>query len=134
MPNNDFYHYTYDQFLQDCKRIAAWGKDKNFTGVYGIPRGGLAVALWLSHMMNAELILKIEDITPRTLVVDDITDTGATMKKLLGMVLADVKTATLFYNIDSDFKPGFYCRRKGKFVKFPWETEKSAKYDYTDIK
>ena len=68
-------------------------------------------------------------ITAETLVVDDISDSGKTLKRLLGRKKA--KVATLYFEKLSKFKPDFYCRIKKEWVVFPWETKHSSKYDKT---
>lgn len=104
-----------------------------FDSIYGIPRGGLVLATILSHILNKRLTLTpntLEDI----LVVDDIADTGKTLRNLLdwqrlreGCSFGEplkMKWATLFY------KPRAEMKNKLQFVeevpndvwvKFPYE-------------
>ena len=53
-------------------------KNKKFTGVYGIPRGGLCLAVSLSHYLNIPLLELPQD---NCLIVDDIYDSGKTLEK-----------------------------------------------------
>ena len=48
------------------------------SGIYGIPRGGLCLAVALSHKLNIELLKE-----PRNniLIVDDIYDSGETLHR-----------------------------------------------------
>jgi hypoxanthine phosphoribosyltransferase len=121
--------YTWDQFDKDCEKIAQWAKGRRFKSVYGIPRGGLAVALKISHLLDIPLVLSKEDITPETLVVGDIIDSGKTMRRLLNYA-GEVKVATIYVNQEEG---DFFIRRKTKWVVFPWETVKTSRYDKTAI-
>ena len=99
--------------------------DGTLKEVYGIPRGGLVVAVSLSHKLNLPLTQapgKVEE----TLIVDDICDSGKTFKRY-----ENYKTAVLVYHENKLTKPTFWARPyHGRFVVFPWETESTAKIDY----
>lgn len=90
-------------------------------GIYGEPRGGLILAIALSHSLNLPLIS-----TPRAglIWVDDIVDSGKTLKSAVkGMTYAtwicrgehDVISASKF-NGD-------------EWIVFPWEKTSYAKQD-----
>ena len=49
--------------------------------IYGIPRGGSIIAVYLSHILRLPVVVNKQDITEKTLIVDDICDTGRTLKK-----------------------------------------------------
>ena len=57
--------------------------------IYGIPRGGLIPAVILSHRLQMPLV---ETIGRNTLVIDDMSDSGATLSKMPGQF-----TAVLFH-------------------------------------
>ena len=120
--------YSWKQFDEDAGKIANWAKDKNFKSVYGIPKGGLPLAVKLAHLLDVSLILNREDITKDTLIVDDIIDTGGTVERLLSSLGRGFRVATIFCNEES-LKPDFYARKKTKWVRFPWETEETSRYD-----
>lgn len=46
-----------------------------YTGLYGIPRGGIPVALLLAPILGLPIV---DDIQPGTLIVDDLADSGRT--------------------------------------------------------
>ena len=96
-----------------------------FMSVIGIPRGGLVIAVRLSHLLNLDLITNSEYITPHTLMVDDIADSGKTMKKYKNM-FPMCATATLFYNPESCFEPDFWVGKQdyASWITFPWEVKK----------
>jgi len=128
--NKDKVFYTWREFDEDCERIAAWAKGKNFLNIYGIPRGGLVVAVRLSHFTGMSIVLNPLEITKSTLVVDDISDSGKTLSSLRKDASVLAAIATVFWNKESP-QPDFWCREKNGWVVFPWETEVSSKYDFT---
>lgn len=115
--------------------------DNRYTGIYGVPRGGLIPAVMLCHLLKLPLVTHaFED---RTLIVDDIVDSGKTLaapafRNLDKAVLIDKRVMwpdgdampTLF---NGDLPPKFYAGAtvKGnpqyqKWVQFPWETNVST--------
>ena len=130
--------YSWSDFDEDMNKIAAWAKPRNFKSVYGIPRGGLVLAIKLSHILDIPLVLHRGDITPNTLVVDDIVDKGKTLKRFLRSVDINCFVASIFWNSSSPVKPNLFVRKKKRNTKkkkywivFPWETEASSRYDGT---
>ncbi|MBI2063966.1 MAG: hypothetical protein HYT65_03180 [Candidatus Yanofskybacteria bacterium] len=130
MTEKDAEIYTWAQFDEDAEKIAQWAKDKNFKSIYGIPKGGLPLAVKLAHLLDVSLILNKDDMTRDTLIVDDIVDTGGTVERLLSSLGHGFRVASIFCNEES-VKPDFYARKKTKWVRFPWETEKTSRYDGT---
>lgn len=116
--------YTWNQFDRDAKKIVATLRKSGhkFDGVYGPARGGLPLAVVISHALNVPLFNKPK--TKNTLIVDDIADTGKTLKRY-----AKTNTiATLFYHPQSVFEPAIWLRKKGtEWILFPWESEKTTK-------
>lgn len=89
-----------------------------FRNLYGVPRGGSVVAVYLSHELNIPIGRK-DQIHNDTLIVDDIVDSGLTLqywKKVYGN-----QFASLFIR-DAKTKPDFYVNNAEKFwVVFPYE-------------
>ena len=91
--------------------------------VYGVPRGGLVLAVVLSHRLDVPLVT-IEDVVAngKTLVVDDISDSGKTLKRFgpLG-----VCTATIHVVPGTLFVPDVWAleRPKSSWVVYPWEVK-----------
>ena len=53
--------------------------DKDVTGVFGIPRGGLIIAVMVSHKLNIPYHEELRNLYgSKFLLVDDIADTGKT--------------------------------------------------------
>ncbi len=132
MTNNKQF-YTWQEFDDDIRTLAQseWFKKQNIKNIYGIPRGGLVIAVRLSYITNIPIILNTDDITANTLIVDDICDTGETLKKLFSSFDFKSPVFTIFYKTNPNFKPDFYFRKKTNWVVFPWEEEASSKYDGT---
>lgn len=96
--------------------------------VYGIPRGGLPIAVHVSHHTGLDLITREEDpiwnSKMRILVVDDISDTGATLTKLMERMPPSgpsIKTACLFIKPHTEFVPDLYVSSTEDWVIYPWE-------------
>lgn len=105
-----------------CDTIASSGAE--ITSIAGIKRGGLIPAVMISHKLN---IPYVDRINKDTLVVDDICDTGETLKKSIAMY-----TATLHYKPTAGFTPDFYAKEVGtEWIVYPWERKDSdAVQDY----
>lgn len=124
-------YYTWEQFEQDCAKIVRWAKGKKFKNVYGIPRGGLVVAVKLSHLLDIPLVLHAEDVSPDTLVVDDIVDTGGTIERIFAIPRKKIRIASLYLNPKARMKPDYFVQKRKSWVVFPWETGATSKYDRT---
>ena len=117
--------YTWKQFDEDTKKIIKWLNEDvvnmfgifKIDGVYGIPKGGLPLAVKLCNKLDVPLILDKNKITDKTLVVDDISDTGKTLKSFI-----DHLNCTIFIHEGTNAYPDFWLRKKYKeWIVFPWE-------------
>ena len=99
-------------------------KDKNFEGVYGFPRGGLCLAVALSHSLGIPLLEKPQD---NSIIVDDIYDTGHTLEKI-----KNIKGSETHVWI-SKRKPTWWKSYKyiqdNEWIVFPWENINTAAQD-----
>lgn len=68
------------------------------TGVYGIPRGGLPVAVHLSHHLGIPLLKKPQD---NCIIAEDISDSGETL---------------LPYQNKGYFIVALFCKKKSKVI------------------
>lgn len=100
-------------------------KNLTFSGVYGIPRGGLIPATIFSYKTGLPLLLAP---TKNCLIIDDIADSG---KTLMHFTLNDTQfnkyfIATIYYSERSLVKPDFYTKKKtDKWIEFPWERDEA---------
>jgi len=89
-----------------------------FDGIYGVPRGGLPLAVMLSYRLNIPVLLYP---TKNTLVVDDISDNGFTLQRM-----KNKKIATLYSTDWTIAKPNWFVEKKKSkddWLIFPWETK-----------
>ncbi len=115
-------YYTWNDFDSDIALFAEKIKKlkKKFTGVWGPTRGGLPLAVCLSHALSLPLVSRPKD--PSILIVDDIADTG---KTLHAFAKKNFFIATLFYHEQSIFVPQLWLRKKNdEWIIFPWEYSK----------
>ena len=86
------------------------------------------MAVKLSHLLNLDLITDEKDITNRTLIVDDISDTGRTLERYSLMMKGAI--ATLHYKPTSKVRPDYFYSETLDWIIYPWETEQTSKVDY----
>ena len=124
MPRN-LRNLTWYDFAIAVSRLEYYLKTvKDVVGIYGKPRGGLCLAVALSHRLDLPLLLEPQD---GMIWVDDIIDSGKTVREIQhkpaaiacwvnrnNAQLADVSAYVMF---DDDW------------VVFPWEQEYNALYD-----
>jgi hypoxanthine phosphoribosyltransferase len=101
-----------------CEKIIT--EQPNIDSVFGISRGGLIPAVMVSHKLD----LPWSDVMyPNTLVIDDICDTGVTLKNTIG-----VYTAVLHYKPHTScYKPSIYAHihEGNEWIIYPWEKKDS---------
>ena len=97
--------------------------NQDFKGIYGIPRGGLILAVMLSHKLDLPLIMSKDELDENSIIIDDIADTG---KTLLDFVEYESYVVTIHEHEQSLIKPDYSVIDKGdKWIVYPWETEDS---------
>ena len=95
--------------------------------IYGVPRGGLIPATWISHktgikyqQINSAQISKMADLS-HILIIDDICDSGKTVKEIRKNY-PKVKVACLYYKETASETPDIYGEIIGEdWLVFPWE-------------
>ena len=114
----DVARMPYDEFaaLLDVLQAKISGLDLADPAIYGVPRGGLVPAVYLSHRLGIPMVSS-PDRPGDTLVVDDILDTGLTYRRLSG--------AAAYYVVllARQALPGviYGGMHDGPWVEFPWE-------------
>jgi hypoxanthine phosphoribosyltransferase len=128
MPNKINVNFSWKEFDFAMDQIAwqltAGDLLDKFGFIYGIPRGGLVIAVALSHRLSKPLIDSADlraTNTERVLVVDDISDTGNTLHHL-----APILSATIHYNPKALFRPTAWVLTKepDEWIVYPWEVTK----------
>ena len=121
--------FTWSEFDKSVNYIANKCKNENFSGVYGVPRGGLCLAVALSHKLNIKFLDKP---LKNSLIVDDILETGLTLDSYRNIKGANFfvlfsKKEPLWWNTVNLYK-------KKEWVFFPWENKKNALYEKKQYK
>lgn len=142
--------YTKEDYDRDISRLVGQLRDKQFDLIVGVSRGGCIPAVCLSHALQLpatmidystrdganinpesvyQLFSALSQHYGRILVVDDLVDSGKSLKQLLATVdiFSTPAAATLLHNTDVDI--GFehyygtaYSRKtEPRFIDFWWE-------------
>ena len=113
-------YFSWSEFDKSVDFIANQLKFKKLSGVYGVPRGGLCLAVALSHKLN---IILIEKPLKNSLIVDDVFETGFTLSKFKNIEGAN------FFVLVSKKKPIWWntvtLSYKKEWIVFPWENKKN---------
>ncbi len=109
-------YFTWSEFDKSVEHIANKCRFLEFSGIYGVPRGGLCLAVALSHKLKINLI---SEPIKNSLIVDDVYETGITLK-----TFKDIEGA-MFFVLFSKIKPTWwntvYISEKREWIVFPWE-------------
>ena len=96
--------------------------------VGGLPRGGLIPAVMLSHKLDIPFVSQsnIKSIMGNILIVDDICDSGHTLKRF--KFEDSIYTATLHYKTTAEYEPHIWWRLAGgnEYIYYPWERKDSS--------
>lgn len=142
-------YYSYDEFKADTHKLLQQLSESEFDTIIGVSRGGLTLAHMLSEALDIRNVQTVstqlyDDTKKRdcititdncslndsknVLVVDDIADSGETLKALYNhftLSYPDIhfKTATLFYKQSSAFEPDYWIEEAREWIEFFWEVD-----------
>ena len=109
-------YFTWKEFDQSVEHIAKKCEFLEFSGIYGVPRGGLCLAVALSHKLKIDLI---SAPIKNSLIVDDVYETGITLN-----TFKDIEGA-MFFVLFSKIKPTWwnsvFISKKSEWIVLPWE-------------
>ena len=109
-------HFTWSEFDKSVEYIADECKFLEFSGIYGIPRGGLCLAVALSHRLKINLL---SEPIKNSLIVDDVYETGITLNTYKNI------EGAMFFVLFSKIKPIWWktvnISKKKEWIVFPWE-------------
>ena len=120
-------HFTWSEFDKSVEYIANKCKFLEISGIYGIPRGGLCLAVALSHKLKINLI---SQPIKNSLIVDDIYETGITLKTFKNI------EGAMFFVLFSKDRPTWWnsvnISEKSEWIVFPWENPLNLQSDRND--
>ena len=108
---------AWSQLLSDINALDSkidWAK---YNSIYGVPRNGLLIALL---GINAPRIYEPGQITERTLIIDDLIDSGNTLARFKGQ-----DTAVLYRKPHSP-QTTYFLREIDDWIELPFENELPA--------
>tara|TARA_Y100001968_G_scaffold104788_1_gene94720 strand:+ start:755 stop:1141 length:387 start_codon:yes stop_codon:yes gene_type:complete len=111
------FDYCVEQIVQHCSK-------KNFCGVYGFPRGGLCLAVALSHSLDIPFL---QSPQKGSLVVDDVYETGQTLSEVSQK--KDITAFVWFSKVQPQWWNAVHIIDPEEWIVFPWEDQKLAKDD-----
>ena len=122
-------YFTWSEFDESIEHIADKCKFLEFSGIYGVPRGGLCLAVALSHKLEINLI---SEPIKNSLIVDDVYETGMTLNKFKNI------EGAMFFVLFSKIKPTWwntvFLSKKSEWISFPWENTLNSQFDRNDYK
>ena len=120
-------YFSWSEFDKSVDHIANQCKLLKFSGIYGVPRGGLCLAVALSHKLKIDLL---SEPIKNSLIVDDVYETGITLNSF-----KDIEGA-IFFVLFSKIKPTWWntvhISKKREWIVFPWENPLNIKSDRID--
>ena len=120
-------YFTWNDFDKSVDHIFNKCNLLEFSGIYGVPRGGLCLAVALSHKLKIKLI---SEPIKNSLIVDDVYETGITLN-----TFKDIEGAK-FFVLFSKIKPTWWntvhISKKREWIVFPWENTLNIQSDRND--
>ena len=120
-------YFTWSEFDKSVEYIANECKFLEFSGIYGVPRGGLCLAVALSHKLKIDLIT---EPIKNSLIVDDVYETGITLNTFKN--IEGAKFFVLFSKKDPTWWNSVYISKKSDWIVFPWENNLNIQGDRND--
>jgi len=142
-------YYSYENFRIDTRKLLLHVESFKPQVIVGIARGGLTLSHALAEGMDIREVqtlrtelydktckrdalsifgeCKFSDVE-RVLVVDDISDSGDTLKAIMAHlqelhVEMEFKCCTLFYKKTSIYEPDFWINEADDWIDFFWERD-----------
>ena len=127
--NNIINYFSWNEFDKSVEHIANKCKYLEFSGIYGVPRGGLCLAVALSHKLKVNLI---SEPIKNSLIVDDVYETGITLSTFKN--IEGAKFFVLFSKKKPIWWNSVYISEKSDWIVFPWENNLNIQSDRNDYK
>ena len=115
---------SWHDFDQAVESIASRYRGRRFSGIHGIPRGGLVLAVSLSHRLELPLLPEAQ---PGCLLVDDVYETGQTLAPY--RQLADCTALVWVSKAEPQWWEAVQVFPSSDWIVFPWEDAAAAALD-----
>ena len=142
-------YYSYENFKNDTNDLISKLRASDFDSIIAIARGGLILSHAVAEGLNIRDVQSIRtelyDSTckrdalsifgtcelkssKKVLVLDDISDSGDTLKAVMNELQTDFKdvkftSATLFYKKTSIYEPDIWINEAKEWIDFFWERD-----------
>ena len=142
-------YYRYDLFMKDTQELVNNCRIFEPEILLAVARGGLTLSHLMAQAFNIRDLYTLNSIhydgekkldsfdvfnipdlswANRVLIIDDIVDSGETMKEILFILKEkfpniEFKIATLFYKNTALIKPDFSIREANEWIDFFWEVD-----------
>jgi len=112
---------SYQKLIADCSLLADAMKEDGYEEIVPIPRGGCVVASYLSGLLGIPLRSSI--CGSKSVIVDDLIDSGKTLSKFLDGRQCDV--AVLYRKPHSPDNVDYFIEEIDDWIEFPYEDTSS---------
>lgn len=116
---------SWNEFNDCIESITDSCLNTKFSGVYGFPRGGICLAVALSHSLNIPFLLEPR---PGSLIVDDVYEGGSTLEGV-----KDIPQITAFVWLSKKeplWWQAYETTKSNEWLVFPWENKQYAHEDF----
>jgi xanthine phosphoribosyltransferase len=143
------YYYGYEEFVGDAGALVHKIKDFDPDTLLAVARGGLTLGHFMAQGMDTRRLFAINSIhydktrkletlevfnipdlstAKRVLIVDDIIDSGETLREVLRMLSAqypqaEFKLATIFYKPTAVIQADYTLKKAHDWIDFFWEVD-----------
>lgn len=143
------YYYSYDEFKKDTQELVNKCRDYEPDVLLGVARGGLTLSHLMAQAFNMRNLYTLNSIhyegdlkldtfnifnipdmshAKKVLVVDDIVDSGETMREILKVLRekfpqTEFKLATIFYKPTAVIEADYTVKIADKWIDFFWEVD-----------
>ena len=115
---------SWHHFDQAVDTIVERCRHQGFSGIHGIPRGGLVLAVALSHRLDQPLLTTAQ---PGCLLVDDVYETGLTLAPY--QELEGCTTVVWVSKVQPQWWQAVEVAVSSEWIVFPWENAAAAAAD-----
>ena len=115
---------SWEDFDRAVWHIASSCDEGSISGIYGIPRGGLCLAVALSHRLQLPLLPRAQ---PGCLLVDDVYETGLTLEVYRD--LPNTRAVVWISKANPNWWHAVEVVDSSEWIVFPWESVTAASAD-----